>query len=163
MGYYAPNYPNVLDLTYPISQRNGTDLVLNNIEIGSICLSGDNLLVTWYDHNTRTFGVDNIDWDNKLDKAYVETKLIPVYRRPFANYATYTVDYVALPASTSIELYYSTDYGQTFILLTSVDDTDRKIITADLTIEATTLMLKFVARTNADDAPSFTSSSIQLA
>lgn len=135
---------------------------MNNVEIGSICIAGDVILVSWYDRNTRASGVDIVDWDNKLDGAYLETKLLPVYRRAFANYTAYIVDYCEIPAGTSIEMYYSTDYGETFTQLSMVDDTQRLIMIGTLSVEATQIMVKIVARTSGNDGPSFNSAGVQI-
>jgi len=162
LGNYSPSYPQILDLTYPISQRSGTDFVLNGIEIGSICISEDTILVSWYDHNTNTKGIDVVDWDTKLDGAYIETKLIPVYRRAFANYTGFIVAYSSLPSNTAIGISYSKDYGATYIESVVIDDTMRKIINTDESIEATQLQLKFTITTNYAYGPTIESIGVQI-
>jgi hypothetical protein len=132
------------------------------VEIGSICISGDEIFVSWQNHNARTFGIDKVDWDNKLDRAYLVSKLIPVYRRAYANYTAYMVAYTSLPTGTSIEMYYSIDYGQNYVQLTMTDDTDRKLVSADLSVEATNLMVKITARTTENDGPVIEAAGVQV-
>ena len=152
----------ILDITYPISQRDSGDLVLHNIEIGAICVAGNDIFVSWYDHNTRTYGVDKVDYDNKLDGAYIETKLIPVYRTAYANYTAFVVAYASIPTGTSIEVWYSIDYGTSYTQTSVVDDTDRWIFRTDVSIEATQIMVKIISRTVDNDGPVYESAGVMI-
>ena len=161
LGQYSTTYPIILDLTYPISERNRDDLVIHDVEIGSILVSGDDIFITWYNHTAGTYGVDKVDYDNKLNGAFLESLLIPIYRRAYANYTSYIIAYDSLPEDTSLEMYYSTDYGVNYTQLDMIDDTDRRIVSADLTVETTQLMIKVVVRTSGNNAPSFESIGVQ--
>jgi hypothetical protein len=57
---------------------------------------------------------------------------------------------------------YSVDYGQNYVALTVTDDIDRKIVSADLSVEATNLMLKIIARTTENDGPVIESAGVQV-
>jgi hypothetical protein len=162
LGRYGTNYPLVLDMTYPISARSGGSFVLDGIEIGSITVSGSDVLVSWYDHNTSTYGVDIIDWDNKLSGAYLETTLKPVYRTSFATYTKFTVAYDDLPTGTAIDINYSKDYGTTWVTTDEVTDTQRGLVYAIESAEATLVQMKIIATTSVNDAPVIESASIKI-
>lgn len=129
--------------------------MLNNVEIGSILVDGDEIFVSWYNHDASTYGVDKIDLENKLDGAYIVTKIIPVYRTAFANFTQFIVAYSSMPALCDLDMEYSTDYGVIFIPLDTTDDTDRAIISGDLSVEATQVMIKIIATVDGNDSPSF--------
>ena len=160
LARYGRNYPMVLDLTYPLSLRSGSEFVLNAIEIGSMVVDGDSIFVSWYDHTTSTYGVDKIDWNNKLNGAYFETQLLPVYRTSFANYTKFIVAYNSLPASTAIEINYSKDYGTTYVTTSEIEDIDRDIVYAEESVEATLVQMKVKMTASVNDAPSIESASI---
>lgn len=162
LGNYAKNYPMVLDLTYPISERDSEELVLNNIEIGSVLAAGNDIFVAWYNHNAGTFGVDKVDYDNKLDKAFFETMIQSILRDVNTNFTNFVIAYASKPDGTDIELYYSNDYGVTFLPLDGVDDVDRNLILANKTVDTTVLMEKVVARAVDNDSPSIESGGITV-
>jgi len=160
LGRYGKNYPLISDFTYPISERSGGNFVLDGVEIGSITVSGDDILISWYNHNTSTYGVDVIDWDYKLNGAYFETMLVPIYRTSFANYTEFLVAYTNLPASTAIDINYSKDYGTTYVATTEVTDVDRQIVSAEESVEAVVIQMKVIMTTSANTAPSIESCGI---
>jgi hypothetical protein len=151
LGNYGPSYPQVLDLTYPLVQ--GSALSYNQIEIGSIVVAGDAILVSWYDHAYGTKGVSKVDWDNKIPTAFIDTKLIPVYRRSFANYAGFIVAYASLPSGAAINIYYSKNYGDNWILSNAVNDIVRKIVDSVESIEATQIQTRLSITTSGNNAP----------
>jgi hypothetical protein len=76
LGHYSRDYPFVYDLSFPISEFDGTDASLKNgIEIGAILVSGYDVYVSWKsDDETGT--VDKLDYTAKLDSAFFETMVI---------------------------------------------------------------------------------------
>lgn len=154
LGSYAKNYPAVLDLTFPISERSSGEFVLSGIEIGSILVAGDTVLVSWYNHNNSTYGVDKLDYDNKLSGAYFETRLISLIRSFNANYTKFTTAYCDKPVSTTITIQYSKDYGVTWVETSEMDDTDRKIVYAVESVENPTIMMKVITTALDNTAPS---------
>lgn len=154
LGRHSRNYPYILDLAYPISERSDGDLVLTGIEIGAIEVLGQEILVSW--KNDTSYGVDLLDSSNKLDGAYFETRVIRADRMKQTMFPRFEMAYNSLPASTAITLSYDSNYAGSYTTPTSsqVTDTDRKIITLEEGIEATALQLKCVFTTNSNDTPS---------
>ncbi|EKE25862.1 MAG: hypothetical protein ACD_5C00016G0011 [uncultured bacterium] len=77
LGSYSREYPKVLNLEYKISTGN-----LQNVEIGSIALSGSNIYISWKDSNGETpiYGIDKIDPAAKTSGAYFDTRVIMTSR-----------------------------------------------------------------------------------
>lgn len=154
LGRHSRNYNWILDLAYPISERNTGELVLSGIEIGSITTQGERIFVSW--KNGASYGVDMLDYSNKLDKAYFETRVMRPDRYNFSTFTKFDIPYNSLPANTSIALSYDKNYSNTYTTPTSslVDDTDRKILSLEEGIEATSLQLKIVFTCSANATPS---------
>jgi hypothetical protein len=159
-GNYAKNYPMVLDLTYPISERDSGNFVTEDIEIGSVMAVGGDVFVSWYNHTTGGYGVDKIDYENKLDGAYFESMIRSIFRGENANYTKFFVAYVSKPDLTDIEINYSKDFGQNFLPTTEKDDIDRKIVYSEEGAEATVLQMKVIFTTSENDAPSIESAGL---
>lgn len=149
-------YPYILDLPYPISERSGTDFVLSNIEIGAILTSGSNIFVAWKNSTvaeTPTYGIDMLDYSNKLSGAYFETRIAKVIRDIMTNFTKFFVAYNLLPASTAIAIAYSKNYGS-YDETTEQVDTQRNIVMSDGDeAEATTLQMKVTMTASSNDAP----------
>jgi hypothetical protein len=144
-GSWASNYPKVLNLEYVISQAK-----LAAIEIGAICVNGDNVLVSWKDGST--YGVDTIDFSNKYASAYLETRVLN-YERELLKNAGVQIYYRTLPANTGVTVYYSVN-GGAYTAAAATVDTDRKIISTDANFpEGTTIQVKIAFTVNNNDAP----------
>ena len=154
LGRHSKNYNWILDLAYPISERSGGNLVLSGIEIGSIITRGEVIYVSW--KNDTTYGVDALDYSNKLDKAYIETRIMRPDRYNFSTFTKFDLPYSSLPASTGVTLYYDKNYSGSYTTPTSsqTTDIDRKIITLEEGIEATALQLKLVFTCSGNNTPS---------
>ncbi len=111
-GQRDASYPIVLDTPYPISQRSGTDFVLNNLEIGCVVASGHDVFMTWKDTNSGTvYGIDQIDWSNKLDRAYMESRVIIPDGLLTENFHKMVVNYKSIPSSCDLELQYKNNHS----------------------------------------------------
>lgn len=156
LGSYGRNYKNILDLTYPVSQRDVTTddgFVTDDLEIGAIIVNGNNIFISWYDHGTTEYGVDKVDYTLKLSGAYVTTTLLTVERERLATFVKFIVAYAEMPAGCSIAISYSVDYGVTWIATTGIQDTMRQLVTAEHSPEGSTVMVKIVATTSGGTAP----------
>lgn len=86
MGTANPRlFPRIFDLEYVISQG------ASSIEIGSICVFGSEIFVSW--KNGDTYGVDGFQSTDLYSGAYIQTRVIyrdrnsrTVYRRGIINY-----------------------------------------------------------------------------
>lgn len=154
IGRHSRNYDWIMDLPYPISERSAGAFVMSSIEIGSIITLGQKILVSW--KNGSTYGVDLLDASNKLSGAYFQTRAMRPDRINLSTFQKFVMPYYSLPASTALTLSYDKNYTGSFTTPTSsqVTDTDRKIITLEEGIEATTLELKCVFTCNSNDSPS---------
>ena len=157
IGRHSRNYNWILDLAYPISERSGSDLVLSSIEIGSIAVVGQKIMVSW--KNGSTCGVDLLDASNKLNGAYFETRVMRPDRLVFSTFSESIMAYNSLPASTALTLYYDKNYSGSYTTPTSsqTTDVDRKIISLEEGIEATALQQKVVFTCSSNDTPSLES------
>lgn len=166
LGKQTSDYPLVLDFTYPISEVDQNDeSYLDWIEIGSILVDGGEVYVAWKNLNPidgDTFGIDRIDLSAKYENAFIETMVIGGNRTELATFQKIAISYSSLPENTDINIYYSTDYGTTWIPTTKRVDTDRKIITVEIGIEAVVFQLKLVFKVDANDSPVIESGSIIL-
>ena len=152
IGRHNRNYPFIMDQPYPISERSGSDFVITGIEIGAILVVGQLIYVAW--KNSTSYGVDILDVSNKLNGAYIETRVTIHKREEFSNFDKSIITYADLPASTDVDMYLDKNYAGYGSALTKVNDTDRNIIeTKDEGTEFTTLQLKFKATTSSNSAP----------
>lgn len=163
IGRNSTNYPYIMDLPYPLSLRSGTDFVLTNIEIGAVLVVGSDIMVAWkqtLDGPTYAYGVDIIDYSNKLDGAYFETKVILASARDtFATIAKFLVAYDLLPASTAIEIQYSKNYAA-YATTTEKVDSMHNVVFSEEGVEATTLQMKVKITASANNAPEIESAAI---
>lgn len=169
LGRNSRNYSTIMDLPYPISERITVDeveeMILENIVIGSLLVSGTDLYVAWKrtipgTPDTYVCGVDKLDYSNKLDGAFLETKVIRGNRIARYTFNEFVVPYVSLPEGTDIVIAYKPNYveNESFVdgyyITDSKDDSETKSKKAlNDAVEANTLQLKVTARTNGNDAP----------
>lgn len=150
LGRHSRNYPYILDLPYPISERSNGDFVLTGIEIGALLVVGQELFASW--KHSAAYGVDKLDTSNKLDGAYLETMVMNAQREPFSDFSKFLVAYVDLAANTDVNISYSKNHAA-YAALTEINDTARKIIYAEKSVKATTLQIKLVFTASSNDAP----------
>ena len=150
LGRHSRDYPYILDLPYPISERSEGNLVLTGIEIGAMLVVGQELFASW--KHGSAYGVDKLDTGNKLDGAYLETMVMAAQREPFSDFSKFLVAYVDLPANTAVNISYSKNHAA-YAALTETIDTARNITSAEQSVEATTLQVKLVFTTSGNAAP----------
>ena len=241
-GRYDRDYPYVLDMPYPISERSGSDLVLSGIEIGGVLAVGSDVYVSWqkettvtitiaspgvvtytghsltngdaivftttgslptgltagtiyfarstgdntlniYDtsaraitggatgridtsgtqsgvHTASNFGIDKLDWSNKIEVGYLETTLMSSSREKFNNFSKFLITYAALPANTAITIEYKKNYAANYVGTTEVKDEQRLIVQSEEGVEATVLQLKISVTVSSNDAPEIESGGV---
>lgn len=146
-GSYSRDYPKVLDLSWIISEA-----VTSGIEIGAIVVAGFDILVAW--KNGSAFGVDIIDWANKYNGAYFETRmLVQGARDAVKTMAAIMAFYNSLPASTGVTFSYSIN-GAAYVSMTSVTDSVLAAIRADLSVDGVgSLQFKVAFTCSGNSAP----------
>jgi hypothetical protein len=155
-GSRNSDYPQILSLDFPISQRSSGNFVFTKIEIGAIMIVGNDMYVSWRDTNGATVsGIDKLDYSNKIDGAYVTTLVMDVSRVYLNNYKQFIAKYVSLPASTDIGISYSINYGA-FVAMSPFTDISLLQKRAELTLQAAPLQVKFTFTVNANNAPTVT-------
>lgn len=164
LGAYSVQYPQVLDLTYPISERDGTDLVLDRVEIGSLLVDGNDLYVTWkrYTDTANYYGIDKLDYNNKLSGAFWESRIVLGNRSVFGNFSKFVISYAELPDGCDITLQYSKDFGTTWITMTTINDTQRKLLYCEIEYEATFTQYRLVITATSNDTPAIERADIIL-
>lgn len=154
LGGYASNYPKVLSLDYVISERSGGNFVTSSIEIGAILIIGDDMLVSW--ENGSSYGVDKLDWSNKLSGAYLET-LVVNYNRGQLKNGVVEIFYRDLPANCNITLQASiNDAAYTNITLTQ-DTARKRFFTKESLPPANSLQYKVILTCSGNDSPTLES------
>lgn len=159
LGVYAlgkknSSYPDILTLDFPISQRSSGNFVLANIEIGSIVVTGNDILVFWVDTNSGTvYGADKLDWANKLDGAYFESRYVQPDRDQLTVFKKFLMNYKSLPANTAITMSYDKNYAGSYTALDQITDTQRLQVRADQSIDAASLQWKVALTTSSNDTP----------
>ena len=148
----------IMDAPYPISERSAGALVTSSIEIGAILVVGNDIYVSW--KNDTTYGIDKLDWSNKLELAYWESRVMTLEREKFNTFAKFLVAYASMPASCSLSFLYDKDYAGYVACTTEADDTDRNVVEAQESVEATTLQLKVTATVSSNNAPEIESAAV---
>jgi len=154
LGSYGRNYPIVLDFTYPISLTSGGSFVTSDLEVGSMLVDGNDIFVSWYDHTSGTYGVDKVDYLNKVNGAYFETQVYANSRDMLSTSVRFVVAYCNVPDGTNISISYSVDEGVTWVTTTSVTDVMRNIIYALESPAGSTIMMRVILTSVGNDAPS---------
>ena len=111
-----------------------------------------NIYCSWKHYDTATttttYGIDKYDSTKYQDDGYFVTRIMEVDRTELTQFGKAIVAYESLPTGTSIEMYKKVNHGS-WVKLDTIIDTDRNIISSDVSIEnATTLQIKVVLKTN---------------
>lgn len=150
-GSYSSDYSPVLTLEYVPSHGKVID-----VEIGSITIVDDYILVSWKDGST--YGVDKLDSTAKYGSAYMETRIMFPDRKSQNRFTQVRVPYRLLPTGTDLQIWKSVNYGA-YEQITGndiVNDSERKFIQTTVAIdEVIALQIKVVAVVNGNDAPEF--------
>lgn len=159
IGRNCTDYPFVLDLPYPISQRSGNEFELEDVEIGSILVVGFDIFVSWKNHSA--YGVDKLDYSTKVECATLQTRVMTVTRTMAANFSTFVVAYYLLPTGTAIKIFYSKNYAAYVESVIKVDATKNTVF-AEKGVSGTTLQIKLKMTTSANLAPEIESAGVTL-
>lgn len=121
LGQHLPAYPLTLDLTYPISSRtdNG-DFVLDGVDIGAILTTADSIYMS-VKRGTDTF-VDKLSVTERLDGAYLDTRVHKIYRPAEFNVSSFLANYIELAAGSDIEIWFRSNYNQPWVKANAVHD-----------------------------------------
>jgi hypothetical protein len=154
LGGYDRNYPKVLNLEWLISTGNSS-----NIEIGAVELVGTVLLVSWKDNTNPlaiVYGIDKVDQTAKVVQAYYSTRVINIARNDSKTLSGY-VAYRSLPNDSSIEIWYSQNYGAWTKANVTVDTIRKTVYLKESFPEANTLQIRVVSNSatgaNVNNAP----------
>ncbi|MCK5211845.1 hypothetical protein KAJ89_04040 [Candidatus Parcubacteria bacterium] len=160
-GSYSRDYNKVLDLSFPISERSAGALVTSGIEIGAIMVADFDIVVAW--KNGATYGVDVIDYSNKLTLAYLETIMLAQKQRDILKtLAEVSAFYNSLPASTGITFSYSIN-GAAYVEMTPVTNAKLNQIMSQLSVQDVgSLQIKVAFTVNSNDAPSVESLGLKM-
>lgn len=165
IGRHSRNYPYIMDMPYPISEREANgEFALSNVEIGGILVAGFEVQVSWRRKVGENFivGIDKLDYSQKLNGAYLESRVIAGNRDELTNFGKIPVAYASLPEACSIKIFYSPNY-KPYIEATVKTDPDRNIVYAEQdSIDASTLQIKLQAVTNGNQGPELESSGVLL-
>lgn len=152
-------YPFILDFPYPISERSGDALVTTGIEIGGIAVSGFNVYVAW--KNGTTYGVDKLDYSNKLSGAYFETRLMSLYREQLYTMDNFVMHYYQIPTNCAINLSYDKNFAG-YVNMSETQDTMRNTLNSEEGVEASVLSVKCTFTASSNDAPSIEGGVVML-
>lgn len=153
LGRHSRNYPTVLNLEFPISEVDGDGYhVLGSVEVGAILVSGVNVYCSW--KSGSTYGVDKLDYSNKIAKPFLETRIMIPDNANLTSFRKFMIGYKDYPSNTSIVAKIKPNYATSYSDLTEVLDTDRKLVVIDGDqIDARTLQLRIEAVSSGNTAP----------
>lgn len=152
-GSRSASYPKILSLPFPVSTGN-----LSAITIWSLAVVGVNLYVSSYDAVKNSYQIDKLDYSNKYNGAFFETRIIKYSRIWLDNFRKFTVNYQILPSGTNINLFYDANwlgyiqYGST-AASDIITDTDRNTVTGNLQPRAKTIRFKVATTAIGNTAP----------
>jgi hypothetical protein len=152
-------YPFIMDFPYPISERSGSAFVTSSIEIGALAVSGFNVYVAW--KNGTTYGVDKLDYSNKLNGAYFETRVMSLNREMLSTMDLINLNYYQMPSGCSIQFAVDKNYEGYVDSDTDVDSM-RNTVSCDDTIECSSLSVKATFTTSSNDDPNIESGFVSL-
>lgn len=103
-------------------------------------------------HTASVVGIDKLDWSNKLNGAFFETRVITVKREEFANFSKFIASYALLPTSTAIAIAYSKNYAA-YVDTGAIVDAMHNTVYSDKGAEATTLQVRITETASGNTAP----------
>jgi hypothetical protein len=167
IGRHDRDFPYIMDQPYPISERDGSEFVVEDIEIGALTVAGSYIYVCW--KNGSTCGIDRLDLNNKLSGAYFDSRVMIVEREEFANFSECMVAVSKrdlggdmLPTGTDIDFYTSRNYQEYKQIDTEID-TDRNMIKSnDSGTDFTTMQLRVKVTTSGNNAPLIESAGVRI-
>lgn len=174
-GRYAANYPTILDLSFPISERDDpeddTSFSLTGVEIGSVLVDGFDVFVTWR-HTVGavvTVGMDVLDWTVKLNGAYLQSRVMVVDRAARNNYCEFQIATASIPENTALDILTRTNYendpdtgAEVFRTVGARVDDGNKLVGISKVIPANTMELKYKFTTSGNNSPMIESSATAI-
>lgn len=166
---HSRDYHWIMDQPYPLSLRDDDgEFVLSGLDIGSIEVQGDQIVVSWKYGDEA--GFDRLDLSNKLDGAYWETRVMVVNRETDTNLAEVFVAYASLPTGTDLDFYLNKNYSGYGSALSTFNDVDpdnsaksRNVIRSEKEgTEFTTLQLKVKSTASGNSAPLQESGAVRI-
>lgn len=166
LGRYDNSYPIVFNLEFTTSNLDADDFgITSGIEIGAMIVSGTDVYISWkYDNgvDAATYGVDKLDYSNKIEHAILETRVIAADPQLETQYAEVCANYNLMPDNTSLTLKLKkngesifTEYSGEFI-----DDSDRnQYISKNAGITARYMQVRIEANSSGNNAPVLETSS----
>lgn len=169
IGRNSNSYPLVLDLPYPTSNVDGSNYpILSGITIGAILVSGNNVYMSWsyYNGTTTTYGIDKLDYSNKIKIAYLESRLISSATRFMRHWisdrdklftiSNYKVPFQSMPSGCSLKIKASLNFGSfnAVDVGTMVIDNDANIglLNTNARIEGSTAQIRLEAINSGNNA-----------
>lgn len=104
-------------------------------------------------HSGAIVGVDKLDYSNKLNGAYFETRVARPDRFNNSSFPKVEVAYASLPTNTDIDIAYKKNYATDYVDYDEKDDTIRQIMYAEDTVEAVAMQLRVKVTTSGNTAP----------
>lgn len=154
LGGYDSNYNVVLNLEFPTSNVDGNGYPqLTGIEIGAMIVSGNNVYMSWAYNST--YGIDKLDYSNKIAKPFLETRVILADPSKFTTYRGWNAGYKSMPSGCSVSFYYKKNHAVSYATdFTTINDTDRaKYYVEAGTLDARALQLRFEGVTSGNNGP----------
>jgi hypothetical protein len=147
LGQRDKNYPFALNLDYPISTGDITD-----VEVGAMLVIGKDILCSR--KRGGNYGVDIVDWDNKYSSAYLTTLAITGNRFHEKKYTKHILSYKSLPTATALTLKYLKNFSTTEEDLTLEQRSENnKYFSKTEVPQCAVIQYKIGFTTNANDAP----------
>lgn len=146
----------VRNLEFPISQTDGDGYnIISSVEIGAIIVEGDDVYCSWKDSTgTPAYGVDKLDYSNKIAKPFMELPVVAPDRSTMHNFTMTSVHYASLPTDTSIVIKSRKNLSGSFSSAETVkDDTDRVVVYNDEVHEAKALEARIECVSSGNNAP----------
>jgi hypothetical protein len=154
LGRHSNNYPTVLNLEFPTSNVDGSGYpIVSGVEIGAIIVSGQDVYISWAYNST--YGVDKLDYANKIAKPFLETRVMSPELGGFTTFNRFIATTEPLPSSTGLSFKLNKD-GSGFgsVLADVLSDTQRnQTATEKERTDSRTLQLRLEATTSGNNAP----------
>lgn len=105
-------------------------------------------------HTMTTYGVDKLDYSNKIVHPFFETRVLAPDRNSLQTFPKIKVDYQDLPTGTSIILKTKIDHATSYVDTNEITDTMRKIVYTDSDrLEGKSLQVRVECISSSNDAP----------
>ena len=127
-------YQRILALEHLTSTHSNTTV------IGALAVRGNQLYVSWED-GTST-GIDVIDYENRYESSYLESRVIYLDRASANTYTHFSVGYVEMPTGCSIKAYIKQNYASSWTEIVLTQDKIRNKYYSELRLESSVVEFK---------------------